>query len=71
MIPVYAEARVHVGSAPSTGFPVFLTGAGIRVKQIVFVDTNLYATSSYVDNTTESPRRTPGSLAETMSKHCP
>ena len=68
-VPVYAEARVHVGNAPSSGFPVYLTGAGIRVKQIVFVDTNLYATSSYVDNTSGISKTDPlGSLARNNVK---
>lgn len=47
-VPIYNEARVRVGDS-ETSIPVYLTGAGIYRKKIVFFDEDIYVASSYLD----------------------
>ena len=50
-VPIYKEALVKVGDS-TTAQKVYLTGAGVYRKKIVFIEEDVYVAASYLDTPT-------------------
>lgn len=49
-VPLYKEAKAVFPDSPTEGYSMYLSGAGILVKQIAFFKVNVYVLTSYTDS---------------------
>lgn len=66
-VPVYREAELTVGD-PAVIHHLYLTGAGIRAKRILFSKVNVYTAANYIDNPPISQDQPLDTLQNTKAK---